>query len=240
MIQHSLNGVALVAALALSATAAQASINIGDHLTISDDGHYLGPIDSGLFEIGYVNDGVVGTPFGETYAGPFDVTVVNTSQHNNSFNLLTFCTDVAANWNDSSTAYTAMTFASAVGVNPPWSAVPQAIQNAAWIYQNYFLNQEAKLIKAAGTTAGENQAAGVQLAIWKVLYDTTSSGGLDSLSVTSANNNKGNYFDGGQLQAYGFAGIADADSYLTALLNARSGGHFHLILGNLAGSKYRK
>jgi hypothetical protein len=220
MKQQSQKTVALLATLVLSAAGAHASIiNIGDQLNISDaPGNYTGPIVAGLYQTGDVNGGTGGAPSLGCYAGPFNLTVVNTSQGNNTFNLLTFCTDVGVEWNDSTTAYTAKTFAASDGVNPPWSAVPQAIQNAAWIYKTYFLNQEASIVANAGTTADENIAAGIQLAIWKVLYDTTSSGGLDS---------GGNIFTAGNFQASGFGGgITVAEGYISALLSARSDGTF--------------
>jgi hypothetical protein len=146
--------------------------------------------------------------------------------------MYTFCTDVGVDWNNTgNTPYTAKVFAGATGVpasgNPTWSAIPEAIQNAAWIYQNYYVAQYQSVLAGANTSAGESQAAGIQLAIWKVLYDTTMpSGKLDNASLGSASANSGNYFDAGVLTASGFAGgLNVADTILAALETARTAGN---------------
>ena len=207
MKQYSSRIIVLAAALAFSALGAGASINIGDQLTIADHGNY-GPFDLSLTRIGYVNSGQGETPNLYSYAGPFDVTVHDITQNRN-YSLFTFCTDVNADWNDNpTTRYTARTFTdpASVGVDPLWSHNPQAIQNAAWIYNTYFVGQ----------TIHADQAAGIQLAIWKALYDTSATGTLNSLTFAS-----------GKFQATGFGGgLADAVGYVTALEAARTHGPF--------------
>jgi hypothetical protein len=108
-------------------------------------------------------------------------------------------------WQYGPQAYTAQTLAGATGVSPTWSYAPQAVQNAAWIYNQYFVGQSS--LSAAET-------AGIQLAIWKVLYDTGASG------VASYN------FSSGLLKAYGFAGLGDAVTIIQALDAARGNGGF--------------
>jgi hypothetical protein len=189
---------------ALWATGAQAAlINVTDSLTIS------GGINGSLADTGYVNGGTGGNTYEHVYSGVFAVNVVNHSQLNNSFNIGTFCTDVGVNWNNNPTAYTATGFAGATGVSPAWSSVPQAIQNASYIYNQLYLPA------ANAHTLTADQAAGMQLGIWKVLYDTANS----PLYNASAD------FTTGQLRAYGFGTIAmsDAATYVGDVNSARNG-----------------
>jgi hypothetical protein len=216
MKKTNLKTIAFNSLLVASALSAQASINVGDSLIVSDaPGNYYGPIVNNLYQLGYVNNGAGSTPSLYCYAGPFNVDISDLTQ-NKTYNVLTFCTDVGVDWNMNSTAYIAKTFATSSGVAPQWSANPQAIQNVAYIYNKIFLPLEA------GKQLNANNSAGIQLAIWKVLYDTTSKGTLDSASLATA----GNYFTAGNFQASGFGsgGIPDADAYLTQLENARSPG----------------
>jgi hypothetical protein len=194
------------------AIGAQAAlINIGDELTLNNAGTYGGPIDVNKAETGYVqyNAG----PLEHVYAGAFELNVVNHSQAGNSFTIFTFCTDVGVNWR-SGKDFDAVQFAGQTGVNPTWSAVPQAIENAEWIYNNYFI------VPGLGSITTSRGAA-VQLAIWKVLYDTAASGQLSSTS-----------FGSGLLRANGFSNpaILDATAMLTAVNAARSGGTFTAYL----------
>jgi hypothetical protein len=218
MIQRSLKTLAVVVALAFLAIGAQAAlINVGDSLAVSDaSGDSTQCLANGLYEVGtvtyYSSPGVAayGTPI-NCYAGAFELTIHNITQ-STTFNLETFCTDVGVDWNNGpNVAYTAKTFAGSDGVAPSWSTMPQAIQNAAWIYKNFFLNATF----TPGQQSSEDAAAGVQLAIWKALYDTSSGGLLSSTTFTT-----------GKLQASGFSGISDAQTYLTDLNNARNGGTF--------------
>jgi len=196
----------MTAALAAAISAPAALINIGDQLNISDaagDTQVQG-LANNLFESGTI---YYGANSEGCYAGAFYVTVDNITQ-DKIFNLLTFCTDVGVDWNNNTTPYTAKTFSdpSSSGVAPPWSKDPQAVENAAYIYNNIFLPAK----KARTLTADE--AAGIQLAIWKVLYETKANGTLDTTS-----------FSAGYLQATGFGnGITDAGTYLTDLQNAQA------------------
>jgi len=194
-------------------TGTHAAINVGDSLTVS------GNIAPGQ-ETGYVSYGG-GAPI-NCYAGVISVSVVDNTQGGPAFNLQSFCTDVAVDWQTGPQQYKAQTFAGATGVYPVWSYAPSSIQNAAWIYNQYFVGQ-------SGLTA--LQTAGLQLAIWKVLYDTTSTG------IASEN------FNSGLLRASGFAGLAYASSLIAALDAARANGSFIAypdtwlspILGNTQG-----
>jgi hypothetical protein len=211
MSQHSSKTTALVAALGLSALSMQAQLNLhmGNSLTISDAaGDYSGPVAPGLWDVGYVNNGMGGAPGGpEVYAGAFNVTIVNNTTGGASFNLLTFCTDIDVYWmanGQSSQAYKVMNFSTSTGVDPTWPAGTKAVQNAAWIYNTQFLPN-------AGTM-NNYQAAAIQLAIWAALYDTeatgVNAGKLDSTTVTA-----------GEFQESGFNSqtVTDANNILSAL-----------------------
>ncbi len=89
--------------------------------------------------------------------------------------LLTYCTDVGAFL---STTYnytpTPITPSSPTGVNPAW--ISGGIQNAAKLWYND---------KAAATAGGALSTAGLQLALWELLYNNITGG----YSFTSQNNN---------------------------------------------------
>ena len=88
--------------------------------------------------------------------------------------LLTYCTDVGA-FLQTTYNYTPTVLSSATGVAPAW--INGGIQNAARLWYNDH---------GAATTA--TQTAGVQLAIWELLYNTTSSG-FSSTAFFNAGNN---------------------------------------------------
>jgi hypothetical protein len=207
-----LASVLVLASLAAGATGAKASlINDGDSLTISGT---IAAQDQTAGDIGYVRYG------GNTvncFAGAFALTVVNNSQGGNTFTIGSFCTDVGVDWKNKDN-YTAQNFNGATGISPLWSQDPQSIENAAWLYNTYFVGQS--------TTAAQD--AGIQLAIWKVLYDTSASG-------TIAYNTLGTLFSTGSLNAWGFSASAmlDAENDVAALDAARNGGTFTTYLDTL-------
>jgi hypothetical protein len=181
-----------------------ALIDVGNSLTISGT---IAAQDQGANNIGYVSYG--GGTAEHVYAGAFDVTVVNHSQANNTFTIGTFCTDVNVNWKPTDN-YTAVTFAGQTGIEPAWSAVPQAIQNASWLYNTFFVGQNLNA----------NQDAGMQLAIWKVLYDTGANGTIGNTASAFSGANSGKF------NAAGFGSLAMnwANTYVADVINARSGG----------------
>ena len=184
----------------VGANANAALIDVGDHLTVSGT---ISSQDQGSANIGYVQYG--GGQAENCYAGAFALGVHNLSQ-NTYFTIGTFCTDVGVNWKNTDN-YTAYSFGGQTGINPNWSASPQAIQNASWLYNTYFV----------GHALDASHDAGMQLAIWKVLYDTSSAGTLLSTDFSS-----------GKFKAWSFgsAAMADALTYINAVNSARSGGTF--------------
>jgi len=196
------SSVAVLTALALAASAASASaaiINVGDSLSVS------GTISGGQ-DTGWVS-GNAGASYEDVYAGTFNLAVQDlTQQGSASFTLLTFCTDVGANWTTPN-YYKATTFASVDGVAPPWNNPLPAIQNAAWLYNQEFVGQ---------ANLNADETAGVQLAIWKVLSDTAPGGQVSS------------GFSSGTLRAEYFssAAMTDAENDISALNAARTGGSF--------------
>lgn len=202
----------VLAGFAAGTMAGHASlINDGDSLTISGT---IAAQDQTAGDIGYVRYG------GNTvncFAGAFALTVVNNSQGGNTFTIGSFCTDVGVDWKNKDN-YTAQSFNGATGISPVWSQDPQSIENAAWLYNTYFVGQS--------TTAAQD--AGIQLAIWKVLYDTTASG-------TIAYNTLSTLFSTGSLNAWGFStsAMTDAENYVAALDAARNGGAFMTYIDTL-------
>ena len=78
-------------------------------------------------------------------------------------NFLTYCTDVSAPLHlGTAHGFDPTPFASQTGVNPTWEATGIGIERAAYLFDN-FLSQP-------GQTAA--MKAGLQVAIWEVLYDT--------------------------------------------------------------------
>ena len=194
-----------MAGLVLCAVHARAAmtLNVGDTITVSENNPFL---QSGA-ETGFVNEGNSLAPSLDVYAGSFNVHLVD-STSGYVGNIMTFCTDVGIDWNPNPTVYTATGFGSVNGVNPAWSAVPESVQNAAWIYENYFVSQNP-------STINPETAAAVQLAIWKVLYDSVTGGGLDA---------GGSSFSAGRFRASNFAGntLSDASAMINTLETDRT------------------
>ena len=207
-----LTSVLVLAGLAAGTMGTHASlINDGDSLTISGT---IATQDQTAGDIGYVRYG------GNTvncFAGAFALTVVNNSQGGNTFTIGSFCTDVGVDWKNKDN-YTAQSFNGATGISPVWSQDPQSIENAAWLYNTYFVGQ----------TTSAAQDAGIQLAIWKVLYDTTASGAITYASLNTL-------FSTGSINAWGFSSSAmsDAENYVAALDAARNGGSFTAYMDTL-------
>lgn len=189
-----LNTTLAISALVIGAVSAHAAINEGDQLQIT------GGVLPGT-EIGYVSyNGTI--DYG--YAGAFSVNVVDTTQGLQT-TLQTFCTDVNAGWTSGGT-YTAVNFAGQNGINPTWSG-PMAIEDVAYLYNNYFLGQTLNL----------DQDAGMQLAIWKLLYDSGATG-----YVTTD-------FSSGKFQVVsGFdaTAISDAEAYISDVNTALAADDF--------------
>ena len=186
---------ATISALVLGSVGAHAGLTIeaGDNLNVS------GTVLSGS-DTGYVQYG--GGSAVNCYAGAFSLSVNDTTQ-NGQLTIQTFCTDVSVDWKNSDT-YTAENFAGQTGVSPQWAG-SAAIQDVAYLYATYFVGQTLNL----------DQDAGMQLAIWKLLYDTSADGTISS-SVSS--------FGSGKLQAWGFGTTAmnDAENYISDVMAARS------------------
>ena len=202
----------VLASLAAGTMAAHASlINDGDSLTISGT---IAAQDQTAGDIGYVR---YGSTTVNCFAGAFALTVVNNSQGGNTFTIGSFCTDVGVDWKNKDN-YTAQSFNGATGISPVWSQDPQSIENAAWLYNTYFVGQ----------TTSAAQDAGIQLAIWKVLYDTTAAGTIAYSSLNTL-------FSTGSINAWGFSSSAmlDAETYVAALDAARNGGSFTTYMDTL-------
>jgi len=184
---------------------AQAALNIGigDHMTLT--GTVIGGTPTGT--VTYKNNS--NQDISENcYAGIFGLNANDTSSHT-SGTIYTFCTDVGVNWTSGS-AYTAVQFAGQTGVNPTWANTPASIQNASFLYNNYFIPN------AAAFEADGNLGAGMQLAIWKLLYDTKADGTVGTLDNIN-----------GSFRATGFgSGVAQANILLNYVNTARGNGTF--------------
>jgi hypothetical protein len=116
---------------------------------------------------------------------------------------------VGVNWKNTDT-YTALAFAGQSGVNPTWANTPSSIQNASWLYNTYFVPNSSYYVN------NPDWAAAMQLAIWKVLYDTAANGTVGTLDNTT-----------GFLRATGFGnGVADANTLIGYINTARGNGTF--------------
>ena len=105
--------------------------------------------------------------------------IMNTSTPGFPNPLLTYCTDVGAPIQPSFT-YTVTPLSAASGINPPW--ISGGAQNAATLWLND---------QAAATTAV--QTAGLQLAIWEMLYNTVKTPGAYGVSTFENSGNGGFY-----------------------------------------------
>lgn len=196
-------GVLLALATAVSASAAL--INVGDHFTVT------GTIDTTKATIGYVNHGNGGPVSSHVYSGLISVLLNNTVTAA-ELRIGTFCTDVGAGWN-SGVPYTAQVFGSPLGVRPAWANL-KAIQNASYLYNTFYVPSWNPVNST--TTLSQHQAAGMQLAIWEMLYDTQ----LDGSVALS--------FGGGKFIASSFpvSTMTQANAYVNLVNAARINSSF--------------
>ncbi len=123
--------------------------------------------------------------------------IMTTSNPNFQSTLLTYCTDVGATLN-SPYSYTPTPLSSANGVDPAW--ISGGIQNVANLWYND---------NASATTAV--QTAGLQLAIWELLYNNIT--GSVSASIFNSHSNNGFYITSTD------ANTLAAENYAAALLS---------------------
>lgn len=122
------------------------------------------------------------------------------------------------------------TFGTLSGVDPTWGAAngpgvkvnsvanaTQAIQNAAYIFYNF------GGLTSKGITGTPDQMAGLQLAVWEALYDTTTSGQVVANEGTTQTSATARFqvLAGGDENA-----ITDANAYLKQLNNQPLVGKF--------------
>jgi hypothetical protein len=186
--------IAAMLVLGMLTRTAAALVRDGDVLTISGD------IDRARARAGYVffDDG----PAQYVYAGPIVVTLLDRSRDGIKMDLATFCTDVGIAWSCGSHEYVAVPYTDHAGIAPTWVDNPHGMENAVWIFNHLFIPHAASL--------SSEQGAALQLAIWKVLYDTGADG-----TVSSG-------FDAGRLRASGFGALEDADGYVAQVNLARA------------------
>ena len=194
-----------LAALALLGAGHEAQavldIDVGDTMTIS--GGISEFYDSGTVNINGQNRSAL--------VGAFALNVtVEPASAGNSGSIYSFCTDLLNNWQYSNT-YKALPFDGEDGLNPLWSATPESMQNAGWLYQEYLPHM---LNSGFSYTPEEQKSIGaaMQLAIWEVLYDTDPAGNASSTFDLNS---------GAFTTVSGFEAdtLAFANTYLTALKN---------------------
>jgi hypothetical protein len=155
--------------------------NVASATTVSYNftGETGGGVDMGI----HVASGTVDAEVGQF--------IMTTSTPGFSSTLLTYCTDVGVDLSHSFN-YTPTALSAATGVSPAW--VSGGIQNAATLWFDD---------KGSATTA--TQTAGLQLAIWELLYNAPV--GSYSLATLESHSNGGFY-------------VTTTDSNSTAAMNA--------------------
>ncbi len=193
-----------LAAVALCATVSQAAlINVGDTFTLSRV-----PNQSALSAYQDFSGTIDGTSL-DAKAGTFRLNVDNPiGGPTVDGTIYTYCTDVGINFQSGKT-YKAVQFSDPVahGVAPAWSAITESIENASWLYNTYYANPND-----VSYTTDAAKAAGMQLAIWKVLYDTVDGTGIVNPTAWTT----GNF----QVTGGTAAGAGQGRDWATTLLNA--------------------
>ncbi len=193
--------------MAILAASAQANvIGVGNYVQFN-----------GTSTLPYIEDGTITYNNGSGYttesggAGLFQLNGQNLSTSQN-ITIYTFCTDVGEWWNYGATyTYKSVQFGGADGVNPAWQNTPASIQDASYLYNQYYVNNPSSINSAA-------TAAGMQLAIWKVLYDANVNG-LVNLGANGTAT-----FASGNLQAsFSTAAMNYAQTLLQDVNSARGG-----------------
>jgi len=188
-------------AVVLCANVSQAGlINLGDDNITLNNGS---PLVKGQ-QVYYKIDG---STTKSTTAGTFKLNVVNPDGMPTAGTIYTYCTDVGIYW-QSGKKYEAIQFSdgAANGVAPAWSAITESIENASWLYNTYYTTPNDLTY-----TTDAKKGAGMQLAIWKVLYDTADVSG----SVNGA-------WNSGRFQVTGgtAAGVGEGRDWATTLITA--------------------
>jgi hypothetical protein len=143
----------------------------------------------------------VGGHSGSGQVGQF---IMTTTNPNFTSTLLTYCTDVGVTLQNTYN-YTGTQLSAATGVAPNW--ITGGIQNAATLWYN-------DKSKASTVT----QYAGIQLAIWELLYNTVKTGVNPYSASTFSNNGNGGFY----ITTTDANSIA-AENYAASVLNSFSG-----------------
>jgi hypothetical protein len=174
--KYSLVSLGALAVASLGITAQAALIEIGHTYTLTSGNPV--PVSTGGSGSAKL-DGVTRS------GGGIGVFVMTVSQSGTTLGTLsTFCTDLDIYWANNKT-YEAEAFGGE-GVNSAsvWKVQPYALENAAYLYNEIFLNNPTKY-----TTSGL-QGGAMQLAIWKVLYDTSDNANHTAISTFGVNDGR--------------------------------------------------
>jgi len=151
-----------------------------------------GTADLQTFNVSFLNSSY------NVYAGGIQISQPDTIPDPNNSSMpqsyVTVCTDFKGSLYIGSTyAYNAPAngFAGQLGIDPSWNNPALAIENAAYLFYH-----DGNPTLTGGITGNVQTMAALQLAVWMVLYDTTSSGNVvvnssSEFNVTTANNGGG-------------------------------------------------
>ncbi len=205
--------------------AAQQSAQATLSYTISN-GYVGGATESGYADLQVVNISLDNSGPMSVFCGGIQISEAGAPVAGMPTQYTTVCTDLNATLylGDTYTYNRTASFSGLAGIDPTWGAAnglqaasinaqnaTQSIENAAYIFYNF------GQLNTRGINGSADQMAGLQLAVWLALYDTTTSGQV-VVGGSSRMQISGN---GGDTAA-----VTDALDYLSALNQSGHAGNF--------------